>query len=227
MTQHKSSRYSLDPKSKPIEDRMVSFDHKPTEEELSAAIGYPLMGSGSTIKWLDGRIEVVPQKIPIRLATYWMYFVIAVMVALTLYFSKGRDVKVPLFMIGFGAVVIVPFMMGILSWINSQTGSEPYLVYDTYSSMITLPRLELSFPKEQVEMLVSLERFVDENEYYQTAILIRQEERWLYAHVLNRAEESSELINWKFTTLPRRIAKEIGVELIALRFNRKKSRLLD
>ena len=147
---------------------------------------------------------------------------------MVLYTDKDwEDLKVPLFLMGFSAVIIVPFMIGIFSWINGQMGSDPYLIYDSESAMITLPRLELSFPKEQVEMLVSLERFVDDNEFYQTAILIRQDDRWLYAHLCNAAGETFELVNWRFTTFPQRIAKELGVKMIALRFNLKQSRLLD
>ena len=82
MTQHKSSQYNLDPKRKPIEDRMVSFAHKPTEDDLAAAVGYPLMGPSSTnIKRSEGRVAVLPQKIPIKMATYWMYFCITIFTA--------------------------------------------------------------------------------------------------------------------------------------------------
>ena len=218
--QSSAAKYILDPEGKPVEDRMVSFSSEPSEEQLAMAIGYPLMGTSSTtLKKREGNWEVFPQMIPVRIVAIWLYFVLVCMIIVVLFTGMGKEVVG----ISIGAgILIVPMMLGLFSWLNSQTGSEPYLVYDPESATISLPRLKISFPREQVDRLVSLNRFVDGNRFYQIAILVRQEDHWLYAHVCNEAGTAS----WGSKSLTATTAEALGVPFVELRFNRRESQLL-
>lgn len=118
-------------------------------------------------------------------------------------------------------------MLGLLDWLNLETGSEAHLIYERESAMITLPRLELSFPREQVEMLVLLNRFIDGANFWQIAILVRKKDHWRYAHVCNEVSGKASILGWEINSLTEMIAESIDVPFVALKFSRTESRLLD
>lgn len=154
----------------------------------------------------------------------WLYFVLACMIVVAL--LTGMGVEIIAAAIGAG-LIIAPMMIGLLVWLNKETGSGAHLTCDRESDTIALPRLELSFPREQVEMLVSLNRFIDDRiNFWQIAILVRQEGQWLYAHVCNEVNGTASIMGWKVKSRTEIIAESIDVPFVVLKFNRKESRLL-
>lgn len=152
---HRNSRYVLDPLKTPIESRIASFVDEPSDEQLGIAIGYPMPGSsGTQIKTTENGFEVAPEKIPVRIATIWMYFVLSLMVVTSLYTVQPDQLKIVLFMCGLAAVIIIPSMMAIFAYCNRTIGDTPYLVLEAESQTISLPRLNLSFESKDVVKLI-------------------------------------------------------------------------
>ena len=225
---HKNARYVLDPGRTPIGSRMVTFDDQPTENDLGIAIGYPLPGSSCTeVKRTTDGVTVAPQSIPTGLVAAWMYFVLTAILVLTICKLPFDQLNVPLFVCGFGACVIIPTTIAVLAACNRSIGNEPYLVFDTATSEVSLPRLNVSFDSNQIQKFVSVDRFVDRVQLWQIAVLVKRDHDWLYAHVCNEASRSSRLENWKFKTLTGMIAEKLNAPFVALSFNRKQSETID
>jgi len=69
--------------SRPVENRIVRFNQRPTDLQLGTDLGYGLMG-GSDLDLKDELhvASVQPRQIPIRGVTVWMYFVLGLIATL-------------------------------------------------------------------------------------------------------------------------------------------------
>ena len=209
-----------------VESRIAIFTERPTEEQLGTELGYGLMG-GSNRRVEDGDqiFKIAPQPIPVVAATIWMYFVLALVLLITLWLERQHKGLYALII--FSGIVIIPVMMSILSWINRTTGTEPYIVFDKHKKQVELPRLSMKFPQEQIRKIVFLERFVEDNEFWQIAMLVEESsDRWLYVHLYNAASQGD--VEWfGFKNDYNQLALSLGVGSQLLKFSRKESKLLD
>ena len=217
----------------PIEDRIATFRFRPTSKELGINIGYGLMGASSrTIEDGDQFLKVLPNPVPIKLATIWMYFVLALIVLSVVVFPPRdrKSLTLVCAVLVLAGIVIIPTMMAILSWINQLEGDAPFLVYEKSSDTIELPRLSKSFPKAQLETIVFLDRFVDGNRHWQVALLTSDGSEWTYFHLFNEAGsgtgKGTGIGFLQFKELYEQLAESLGVESRRLKFSQQESALL-
>ena len=208
-----------------VKNRIAIFAERPTEEQLGAELGYGLMG-GSNRRVEDGDhfFKIAPQPIPIVGVTIWMYFVLAFAAILPIWLGpQGKEYYVLLI---FSGIVIIPVMMAMLSWINGMMGTEPYIVFDKQAKQVELPRLSMTFPQEQIREIVFLDRFVENNEHWQIAMVVEEKsDRWLYVHLYNIAGREAEWFGHKNDY--NQLALSLGIGSRGLRFSRKESKLLN
>ena len=207
---------------RPVEDRVVNFNCEPDDRQLGTDLGYGLMGSSGTSLNQKGEIaKVEPMVIPIKLAAVWMYFVSLLIVAI-LIITGTRDM-LPWVILGFACVIIIPFMMSVLSWVNQQTGNVPYLVFNKSEGTVELPRLSRKFVVDQLRQIVFLDRFVDGNRFFQVALLVEEEDRWTYVHLFNDGGARSGPAFLGVKELYEKIGDLLGIESRSLKFSRKES----
>ena len=208
---------------RPIEERIARFPRRPDERELGTDLGYGLMGSSNIELNEDERsVRVEPQQIPIKIATVWMYFVLAFIAAVLLWIGD-KDTMIWVMLV-FAGIIIIPTMMAVLSWLNEKTGTEPFLVYNKSSDRITLPRVELAFAKEQLREIVFLDRFVDENRFWQVALLVEVDGSWTYVHLFNGAGATTGMKVFGCKELYERLADRLEIESRLVKFTRQESR---
>ena len=212
------------PMDSAIKNRIAIFSERPGEEELAAELGYGLMGgSNRSLQNDDQFFKISPQPIPVRAFTIFMYSFLAVVSILTFWFDGDKILHV---MNVVAAIFIIPCMIGVLSWINQMTGTEPYIIFDKQANLVELPRLSMKFPKNEIREIVFLDRFVENNEYWQIAMLVEERsDRWLYVHLYNSASSGS--VGWfGFKDDYHQLALSLGIGLRRLRYSRKESKLL-
>ena len=200
--------------SRPVERRITSFDRKPTDQDLGTDLGCGLVGSSPSIfKDDDKFFQVGPQIIPVKFIAIWMYFVLAVMAIILLY--AGGDNADWGMIIGAG-IMIVPTMIFAVAYMNEQTGSDPYLVYDKKAKQIELPRLSLKFSQTQLCEVIFLERFVGGSSscHWQVGLVIEEGDgSWTYLHLFNTGHRcSGSGLGWfGFKDEDQKIAEALGI----------------
>ena len=208
-----------------IEDRIKSFDRRPDDKELGTDLGYGLMGTSSIhMKEYGQLLKVEPLQIPIKYVTIWMYFVLALLATISFFVGMGDTLTYVMFV--FAGLFIIPAMMTALSWINEQTGNEPYLVFDKSTGNVELPRLSSSYSKDQLREIIFLDRFVQDNRYWQVGLLVEEQGSWTYLHLFNEAGTGTGMGWMGVKELYENIGDELGIELRRLKFTREASKSL-
>ena len=207
-------------------NRVVTFRHPPTEDELGATLGYGLMGSSNcNLKEQDDFLTLHPLQMPVVAGTIWMYFVLAVI--LVIFIWQGEQDALPYLIMLMGGIFIIPFMMSVLAWVNQQTGTESYLEFDKQENRITLPRLSLSFPKEQLREIVFLDRFVEGGRFWQIALLVEESsDHWTYAHLYNAAGSGAGMECFGLKDNYHRLADLLEIKFRRLKFSKTESESL-
>ena len=209
---------------RPVERRIARFGIRPDDIQLGTELGYGLMGgSGTKLKEDEHSAQVLPQQIPIVGVAIWMYFVLGVIA--TILFWVGENEPMPWIMLIFGGgIFIIPTMMGILSWINKAMGSEPYLVFDKAQDDVSLPRLSMTFNRNQLREIVFLDRFVEGNRFWQVALLIEEgNDQWIYVHLYNAAGDGTGMQWFGVKELYEQIAESLGIQARRLKFSKAES----
>jgi hypothetical protein len=215
----------------PIEERIAEFEKPPTDEQLGTLLGYGLMGSsGTSIKDDGDCVRVVPELIPIRGVTIWMYFVLT-LIAVAFFFVQPQIGPkmfrfIPWLMLLLGGLFVIPTMISMFSWINERTGKEPYLVFDKSTQVLSLPRLQRTLSQRQLIEIVFLDRYHKKHRCWQVALLAQEDEKWVYLQLFNEAGTGTGMACFGVSELYEKIANELGINARRLKFSIRKSELL-
>lgn len=216
----------------PIEKRIAQFADRPNDKECGIALGYGLMGtSGKSLSEDPIAVEVGPKSIPIKLFLIWMYFVLFVVIVIATLSPPAIEERLffqPFVwgMLIMAAVFIIPTMGAILSWINQVTGSEPYLRWDKSTDILELSRVSKTIPRKQVKEIVFLDRYVEADRYWQVALLVQNQDEWLYIHIFNEVGSRPRFALFGFKDLSEQIADRLEINFRELKFSKKESKTL-
>ena len=211
--------YHLD---RSIEDRMVTFDSRPDDEQLGTDLGYGLIGKDVFLEDDGQLMRVLPQAIPVKAGTIWMYFVVTAL-AIAFVFLGVRD-PIPWFLLAMGAVIIIPLMMSVLWWLDKEGGDEAYLVFDRSTGVVELPRVSLRYPVEQLREIVFLDRWIEGDQFWQCALLVEKDGSWTYVHLFNGGGGGLPMFGVK--GIYQKIGEVLGIKSRRLRFTRAQSKSL-
>ena len=189
--------------------REFHFEKPPNDDQLAVLVGLDAVGAGFQYVKHEERCEVIVTKIPIKFATVCLLFPVAMAVVIAI---VQRDME----WLGFSmfGLFLVPWMVGLASWINKVQGTKPALIFDLHSGKVELPRLEMTFLKHQAREVVFVE-FA--NRLYQVGLLVEVQGQWSMVHVHNsggRFNDYKKLAGWldvpsRRIRLNREKAKEI------------------
>ncbi|QEG23167.1 hypothetical protein [Mariniblastus fucicola] len=211
--------------TRPIERRIAIFDARPGDRQLGTDLGYGLMG-GSPQKFDEDSkfFKVGPQTIPPKFVAIWMYFVLAA-ISITFVCMGIKEMAAWGIVIG-GAILIVPTMIAMFSWINHLTGKEPFLVFDKVTGIVELPRLASKYSVKQLREVIFLDRFVDRNQHWHIGLLAEEGNgSWTYLHLFNTAHIcSGNGSGWLgFKDDDQKIAEALGIGFRRITFTKDES----
>jgi len=196
------------------QQREIPFECRPDEAQLKNPMGIGGLIEGTNMKVVQegAKWSVSPE--PVSVKAMAIAQVIVYVVSFVIGISLGETVLTVLSIIGM--LIIAPFTVTILDFIDKQAGELPYIAIDQEKRMVRLPRWNKSFPFDQIQEVVLVCYQFD---LCQLRLVIqRAESDWLVHHVMN--------VGCPSQRLHRAIADTLGVTCNVIRLSLDESQSL-